>query len=313
MHFFTYVASLLQAALMLVGFAQANPALTQAQQDQVMQTAQQTVTQVFQAKIPVLNTDDCTAMGMAPDCNANAKIAYNPSAPDITALHFAFSGGAPYGNDSFTLQEKNGYYVSDLFGSVTAGTNRDYSLQLTSTNAKAEAEGKLYGVPSAAMVISVHTGNNIFVPYLYVFTYTNGSWKQAAYTKLPDDGGRTSIDDISIANDTITIDVKTSGPDQNYHDTYVPKRYTYTLYNGALTTGEAKSNPVNTSNAPQPPVSTVAPAAMALTEQDIVSVSYPIDMRNGTAQGVVFGSVAKAPVVGSDPGIKQWERVLLDL
>ena len=77
------------------------------------------------------------------------------------------------------------------------------------------------------------SGANIIEPILFVFRKNESVWRQLAYTKFPP-SGRTTIQSFSIENESIVLDVKTSGPDRNYHETYIPKQYVYKLSGNRL-------------------------------------------------------------------------------
>ena len=124
--------------------------------------------------------------------------------------------------DNFTLTKGNDGYYRYSMGTPMEGTNRSYA-------SYKNIEGIIDGQNINAVVLSRLTGNNIIQLILFAFKKEGNGWKQVAYANFPEDGGRTTIDSMVIKDNKIVIEVKTSGPERNYHETYVPKTYIYQL------------------------------------------------------------------------------------
>ncbi len=140
----------------------------------------------------------------------------------IDSLTFTYDG------ITFQLQQ------SAEMGYAYRAKDAVYNFMNTSVAGPLDLRGTLGGVDTQIVILWRSSGANIIEPILFAFQKSGEAWRQIAVTKLPYDGGRTSFEAMTIENDTIVMDVKTSGPDRNYHDTYVPKRYVYALQNGAL-------------------------------------------------------------------------------
>jgi hypothetical protein len=151
---------------------------------------------------------------------------------DISSLTFNYTGQSLSDKpvdlvDNFSLtKEKDGYYRYST-GTPMQGTNRSYA-------SYKNIEGILGGEKINAVVLSRLTGNNIIQMILFVFKKEGNSWKQVAYANFPEDGGRTTVDSMEIKDNKIVLQVKTSGPDRNYHETYVSKTYVYQLSDNKL-------------------------------------------------------------------------------
>ena len=226
---FSFVVGLLTAALSLLGFVQQHPELPPASRDQANQIAQQAITQATQA----LNS------------TPNKQPSTNYTSP---SLSFTYKKGAL--TDTFTLDDAHTDYTA---GSVQSGTNRNYSIYNfrnndgidSGTNKFSDIQGIVNGSSVRAMVLVRHSGNNIFELTLFLFRKTSGGWQQIAYANFPDDGGRTTIDSFNIQNNQIVLSVRTSGPDRNYHETYVPKRYVFDLTGSQLMLQSQNSETAN--------------------------------------------------------------------
>ena len=155
----------------------------------------------------------------------------NPSSAssvnDVSSLHFT------YGNDVFALKKgiSNGINLYEFRAGDTS-TIRVYTFM--PNDPTAYVQGILGGVDTKLFILWRGSGANIIEPILFAFRKNGDAWKQVAYTKLPPDGGRTMIENFSVQNESIVLNVKTSGPDQNYHETYVPKQYVYKLSGSQL-------------------------------------------------------------------------------
>ena len=156
----------------------------------------------------------------------------NGSPADIENLIFN------YGGETFNLQWvayppvtlKNSVLPARNVYEFRAGDTSTVRVYTFVPNSSADyAEGKLTGDYARAFILWRGSGANIIVPILFVFRKNGEKWNQTAYTNLPPDGGRTSIERFVIENESIVFDVKISGPDRNYHETYVPKHYVYEL------------------------------------------------------------------------------------
>jgi len=152
---------------------------------------------------------------------------FNPM-NDISYLEFT------YEEDTFSLKKaqtgKDNYAFEYRAGDQS--TMRVYTFMRNDPNLY--AGGEIDGAKIIAFVLWRGSGANIIEPILFVFGNNDDVWQQITYAKLPPDGGRTTIDKFYIQDNSIILDVKTSGPDKNYHETYVPKHYIYKLNNNEL-------------------------------------------------------------------------------
>ena len=175
---------------------------------------------------PTINTQTQTPPA------ANNPSVQNPSQPssadDVSSLQFT------YGSDVFTLKKgvaSTGINVYEFRAGYTS-TVRVYTF--VPNDSTVYTQGTLGGVDTKLFILWRGSGANIIEPILFTFRKNGDIWKQVAYAKLPPDGGRTTIESFSVANESIVLDVKTSGPDRNYHETYVPKHYVYKLSGNQL-------------------------------------------------------------------------------
>lgn len=147
---------------------------------------------------------------------------------DISDLKFSYNG------DVFNLEKTIYQGITYYSFRVTAEPQRGYTFANgTNPYSQIYTRGIIEGVDTRAFIIWRGSGANIIEPILFVFQESKGAWQQVSTTRLPD-AGRTTVDKFSIENNLIELDVRTSGPDKNYHETYVPKHYTYKLINGKL-------------------------------------------------------------------------------
>ena len=142
-----------------------------------------------------------------------------------------------YDEDLFSLKEEDDKYQ---FKAGEGPTLRGYTLipsEVTSL------KGNVNGTETQLFVLFKGSGANIIEPILFAFIQKNGDWRQLDSVKFPPDGGRTTIDRFYLEDNAIVLEVKTSGPDKNYHETYVPKKYVYEIADGELVLTEGYEAP----------------------------------------------------------------------
>ena len=162
----------------------------------------------------------------------NSPSVQNPSQPisadDVSSLQFT------YGSDVFALKKEVASTGINVYEFRAGDTSTIRVYTFVPNDPTVYAQGILGGVDTRLFILWRGSGANIIEPILFAFRKNGNVWKQAAYTKLPPDSGRTTIESFSVANESIVLDVKTSGPDRNYHETYVPKHYVYKLSGNQL-------------------------------------------------------------------------------
>jgi len=145
------------------------------------------------------------------------------SVRDVTTLQFK------YENDTFNLGTINIVADNNIYEYTTGEISNRRGYTFIPNDPTVYTEGLINNKKIMSFVLWRGSGANIIEPILFVFNYKDGSWQQTTYAKLPDGGGRTTIDSFKIENNSIILDVKTSGPDKNYHETYVPNHYVYKI------------------------------------------------------------------------------------
>jgi hypothetical protein len=156
------------------------------------------------------------------------------SGNDVSSLQFTYSAPNANNSDIFVLKKAvaaTGINVYE-FRAGDVATVRAYTF--IPNDPTVYAQGILGGVDTRLFILWRGSGANIIEPILFAFRKNGDVWKQVAYTNPPYDGGRTTIENFSVENESIVLNVKTSGPDQNYHETYVPKHYVYKLSGNQL-------------------------------------------------------------------------------
>jgi hypothetical protein len=150
------------------------------------------------------------------------------SVRDVTTLQFK------YEDDTINLKTINIVADNNIYEYTTGDIANRRGYTFIPNDPTVYTEGLINNKKVISFVLWRGSGANIIEPILFVFNYKENLWQQTAYTKLPDDGGRTTIDSFKIENNSIILNVKTSGPDKNYHETYVPKQYIYKIIENKL-------------------------------------------------------------------------------
>jgi len=134
-----------------------------------------------------------------------------------------------YEDESFKLEEVEFDGVISYQVTIDEGTSTMHGFTFLPSK-KSYIKGNLEGEEVELFVVWRGSGANIIEGVLFAFKDD----EQLDYVNLPEDGGRTSIDKLSIKDGLVVLEVKTSGPDKNYHETYLPRTYAYKLSEGKL-------------------------------------------------------------------------------
>lgn len=170
------------------------------------------------------NTQNPPATNNTPVQNLSSASSVN----DVSSLQFT------YGSDVFRLKKEVSSAGINVFEFRAGDTSTVRVYTFVPNDPTVYVQGILGGVDTKLFILWRGSGANIIEPIMFAFRKNGDVWKQVAYTKLPPDSGRTTIENFSVEIESIVLNVKTSGPDRNYHETYVPKQYVYKLNGSKL-------------------------------------------------------------------------------